>query len=98
MFANFATVKKKPHLYFPFCYLGIKSKNFFSYIKRPISPWLVWLSGLSASPRTKDWRFDSQSGHMPGLQARSPVGVCERQPHTDVSLPLFLLPFPSKNK
>ena len=23
------------------------------------------------------------------------VGVRERQPHTDVSLPLFLLPFPS---
>ena len=34
----------------------------------------------------KHRQFYSQSGHMPGLQARSPVGgVCERKPHTDVS-------------
>ena len=26
---------------------------------------------------------------------KSPVGAYERQPHIDVSLPLFLLPFPS---
>ena len=32
--------------------------------------------------------FDSQSGHMPGLRASPPVGVCERQPHIDVSLSL----------
>ena len=31
--------------------------------------------------------FDSQSGHMPGLQARSPVRGCEKQ-LIDVSLPL----------
>ena len=32
--------------------------------------------------------------HMPGLHARSPVGVCERQPCINVSLPLFLPHFP----
>ena len=32
-------------------------------------------------------------GHMPGLQATSPGH--EMQPHTDISLPLFLPPFPS---
>ena len=37
-------------------------------------PWLVWLSGLSAGREPKGHQFDSQSGHMPGLQARSPVG------------------------
>ena len=38
-------------------------------------PWLVWLSGLSAGLRTERLRwFDSQSGHVPGLPARSPVG------------------------
>ena len=37
-------------------------------------PWLVWLSGLSTGLRTKGSLVDSQSGHMPGLQARSPVG------------------------
>ena len=34
-------------------------------------PWLVQLSGLSADPNAH--HFDSQSGHMPGLQARPPV-------------------------
>ena len=33
-------------------------------------------------------------GCGPGPQ----YGVCERQPHTDISLPLFLPPFPSKDK
>ena len=37
--------------------------------------------------------------HMPGLRARSSVGGSEKQPHIDVSFPLFLPPFPSlKNK
>ena len=53
-------------------------------------PWLVWLSGLSAACESKGRWFDSQSGHMPGLWARSPVG----QPHTDVSLPLSLPSLP----
>ena len=34
-------------------------------------------------------------GHMPGLQVGPQWDVCERQPHIDVSLPLFLPPFPS---
>ena len=37
--------------------------------------------------------FDSQSGHMPGLWARSPAGSWERQPHIEgfsPSLPLSL--------
>ena len=55
-------------------------------------PWLVWLSGLSAH------QFDSQSGHMPGWQAGSPVGGVQEASnqcvsHIDVSLPLFLPPF-----
>ena len=42
--------------------------------------------------------YNSQSGHMPGFWARSPVGGHERQPHINVSLPLSLsLPL-SKNK
>ena len=39
-----------------------------------MQPWLVWLSGLSAGLRIKGLQLDSQSGHMPGLWARSPVG------------------------
>ena len=38
-------------------------------------PWLVWLSGLRAGYEPKSCRFDSQSGHLPGLQARSLVGA-----------------------
>ena len=52
-------------------------------------PWLVQLSGLSVGCEPKGRWFNSQSGHMSGLQARSPVGPHERQPHMDISLPLF---------
>ena len=43
-------------------------------LKRKKHPWLVWLSGLNTRLRTKGCQFDSQSRHMSGLQARSPVG------------------------
>ena len=46
--------------------------------KKNCVPWLVWLSGLSTGLWNKGCWFDSWSGHMPGLQARSPVwGVQE---------------------
>ena len=41
--------------------------------------------------KPKGCQFDSQSGHMPGLWARSPVRAHEWQPHIDVSF----LPFSS---
>ena len=48
----------------------------------------------------KGRQFYSQSGYMPGLQARSPLGGCVRGNHTLMFLSLsFSLPFPlSKNK
>ena len=52
-----------------------------------------WCGSVDWVPACKPeghW-FDSQSGHMPELQARSPLG----QPHIDVSLSLFLPPFSS---
>ena len=58
-------------------------------------PWLVWLSGLGVGCKPEGHQYYSQSGHMPGLQARSPVGMHERQPCINISLPLFLLPSPS---
>ena len=46
------------------------------YFQKPfLLSWLVWLSGLSVGCKPKDCWFKSQSGHMPGLQARSPVGA-----------------------
>ena len=42
--------------------------------KNRTMPWLVGLSGLSASLQTEGHRLDSQSGHRPGFLARSPVG------------------------
>ena len=59
-------------------------------------PWLVWLSGLSAGLQTKGSpvRFPVRvhawvADQVPGS------GLCEREPYTDISLPLFLSPFPS---
>ena len=49
---------------------------------------VVW----ALSRKVKSHQFDSQSGHVPGLWARSSVGASERQPHIDGSLPLS---FPS---
>ena len=37
-------------------------------------PWLMWFSGLRVVCEAKGPQFDSQSGPMPGLWARSPVG------------------------
>ena len=39
-----------------------------------MKPLLVWFTGLSLSLWTEGSLVDSQSGHMPGLPARSPVG------------------------
>ena len=50
----------------------IRSKKDFE--KSGSKPWLVWLSGLSAGLQTKGLLVQFQSGHMPGLWARSPVG------------------------
>ena len=57
----------------------------------PCPAWCGSVDWILACKPGGHW-FDSLWEHMPGLQARSPVGACERQPHTDVSLPLFLLP------
>ena len=75
-------------------------KNYISctcVLKKYIQPWLVWLSGLSTNLRTKGHWFDSQSGPMPGLQTRSPVGGTWEatthwcfSPTLSLFLPLFL--------
>ena len=47
---------------------------FLCHIYKAMLPWMLWLSGLSTGLRTKGHWFNSQSGHVPGLRARSPVG------------------------
>ena len=62
--------------------------------------WLVWLSGLNTSLRTKGSpvRFPGQDTCL-GCRPGSQRGAHERQPHTDVSLLFSLPPFPfSKSK
>ena len=49
--------------------------GFVNVINKLGKPWLVWLRGLSAACEPKGRRFDSQSGHKPGLLARCPVGA-----------------------
>ena len=61
-----------------------------------------WCRSVDWAPACKPkghW-FDSQSGYMPGLRTRSPVGGAPRGNHTLMFLFLsFSLPFPlSKNK
>ena len=71
--------------------------------KNPQQPWLVWFSGLTECQpaNQKVSKFDSQSGHMPGLQARSSVGGVQEATvshKTFLSLPLSLHSSHSKNK
>ena len=42
-------------------------------LKEITQPWLQ-LSGLSVGCEQKGCRFNTQSGHMPGLRARFPAG------------------------
>ena len=55
--------------------------------KKKCPGWCSSVDGALACKPKGCW-FDSQSGHMPGLGARG-------QPYIDVSLPVFLLPFPT---
>ena len=62
-------------------------------------PWLGWLSEWSTGCEPKGLRFDSQSGHMPGLLAKSPVGGAqEATTHRCFSPSLSLSLALSKNK
>ena len=49
-----------------FCFIFLNSHQ---------RPWLVWLSDWVPICKSRGHRFNSQSGHMPGLRARSWVGV-----------------------
>ena len=54
-----------------------------------------WVEVPACKPKGR--QFDSQSGHMPGLRATSPVGGT-REATTDISLPFFHPSPLSKNK
>ena len=56
---------------------------------------LFWLSGLSAGLRTKGSLVQFPVRERVWVAGQVPSRGRVRQPHTDVSLPLFLLPFPS---
>ena len=70
-----------------------------SDIKKKLGP--DWCGSVDWVPacKPKKHQFNSQSGHMLGFRAKSPVGGMREEPyidaHIDVSLPLFLPPFPS---
>ena len=58
----------------------------------------MWLSGLSAGLQTKLSASSIPSqGTCLGCRPGPQEGPSERQPHINVSLPLFLPPFPSLN-
>ena len=60
-----------------------------------IQPWLMYLSGLSAGCEPKVTGSIPSQGTCLGCRLGPQWGPCERQPHIDVSLPLFLPPSPS---
>ena len=59
-----------------------------------------WYGSVDWAPacKPKGHRFDSQSGYIPGLRARFPVGVCEWQPHINITLSVSLSSLLSKNR
>ena len=61
------------------------------------SPWLVWCGSVDWAQvcQLKGHRFNSQSGHMPGLQARSPVrGMWEATNQCIFHELIFPIPLP----
>ena len=68
--------------------------NLFPY-KISLNAWLVWLSGLSAGLQIKGLPVQFPvRGTCLGCGPGPWMGAQERQPHSDVSLLLFLPPFP----
>ena len=62
--------------------------------RKKLRPCLVWLSGLSAGLRTKGSLVRVPVRVHAWVASQVPSrGLHERQPHIDVSLPLFLLSF-----
>ena len=64
--------------------------------EKKVRPWLMWLSELSAGLRTKGLLVRFLVRVQVWIAGRVSLwwGVCERQPHIHVSLPLFVPPFP----
>ena len=58
-------------------------------------PWLAWLGGLSAGLRTKGLLVPFPVRAHAWVAGQVHSRGCTRGNHTDVSFPLFLLPFPS---
>ena len=56
-------------------------------------PWLLGLSGLSLGCDPEGCRFYPSQDTCLGCGLGLQLGTCESQPHIDISLPLFLLPF-----
>ena len=64
-------------------------------LKNLVWPWLVWLSWLGIPTKQKVASSIPSQGTCLGCRPGPQWGMCKRQPHIDVSLPLFLPPFPS---
>ena len=59
-------------VYFPLTYKIIRFSVLFLKVKKFCPGWCGSVDGVWAC-KPKGCEFDSQSGHMPGLQARSPM-------------------------
>ena len=64
-------------------------------IKQLWEPWLVWLSGLSASLQTRGSLVWFPVRAPSWVSGQVPSGGAREAPPSDVILPLFVFPFPS---
>ena len=73
---------------------GVKGKNLRHKMKS--LAWLVWLSGLSAGLQTRELLVQFPVRAHAWVVGQVPTwGAHKRQPHIDVSVLLFVPPFPS---
>ena len=78
--------------------LNLRSSSKVLIRKWPLEKWYSpgWYTSVdwAQACKAKGHQFDSQSGHLPGLWAKYPVGGAQ-EATTHWCFPLFLLPFPS---
>ena len=93
-------MKQECQLFYTFWSLRIFNHiKYFSIKKKNPESWTVWLSRLGVIPQNEGLQCDSQSGHMPGLQVRSPVRALMKGNQSMFLSLSFSLPTPlPKNK
>ena len=86
---------KTQYMLYLFVFLKTNFKCKLKLIKMVNKPWLLWLSGLCGPANQMVLGSVPSQGTCLGCGPGPQWGVCKRQTHTYVSLPVFLLLFSS---